>query len=62
MASGKKFVADVLNQLPDDSSVEDIVYELYVRHAIAEGEKAAKDGRVVPHEEVMREMAEWLKK
>ena len=61
MASGKKFVTQVLNELPDDSTVGDIVYELYVRHAIVEGEKAAA-GNVVPHEEAMREMAEWLRK
>ena len=62
MASGKKFVTQVLNELPDDSTVGDIVYELYVRHAIVEGEKAAAAGKVVPHEEAMREMAEWLRK
>ena len=62
MASGKEFVTDVLNQLPDDCSVEDILYELYVRRAIQQGEAAADEGQVSPHEDVMREMADWLKR
>lgn len=62
MSSAKEFVMEVLKSLPDDCSVEDIQYELYVRQAIREGEQAADDGRVVPHEQVMREMAKWLGK
>ena len=61
MASAKDFVIQILDSLPDDCSVEDIQYELYVRQAIQKGEDAAEQGQVVPHEEVMREMAEWLK-
>lgn len=60
MATAKRFVLDVLQSLPDDCSVEDIQYEIYVRQRVVEGERAADDGRVVPHDEVMREAREWL--
>lgn len=62
MASAKDFVIGILESLPDDCSIEDIQYELYVRHAIEKGEEAAASGRTVPHEQLMRETAEWLKK
>jgi predicted transcriptional regulator len=48
--------------LPDDCSLEDVQYELYVRQKVAEGEKAADEGKLVPHEEVMREAREWLRR
>jgi predicted transcriptional regulator len=61
MSSAKQLTLDVLQSLPDDCTVEDIQYELYVRQRIAEGEQAAEDGQVVPHEQVMREAREWLR-
>ena len=60
MASAKQLVLDVLESLPDDCSLEDVQYELYVRQKVAEGEQAADAGQVVPHEDVMREAREWL--
>ncbi len=60
MASAKRFVLDIIETLPDDCSVEDIQYEIYVRQRVAEGERAADQGDVVPHDQVMREAREWL--
>jgi predicted transcriptional regulator len=60
MASAKQLVRDVLESLPDDCSVEEIQYRIYVRQRIAEGEQAADDGNVVAHDQVMREAREWL--
>jgi predicted transcriptional regulator len=54
--------AKVLDQLPDDCSLEDISYQLYVRAKVEEGLRDLDEGRVVPHEQVMRETAEWLRK
>jgi predicted transcriptional regulator len=62
VASAKNLVIEVLQSLPDDCSIEDVQYELYVRQKIAEGEKAADEGKLVPHEEVMREAREWLRR
>ena len=62
MASAKQFVLDVLNALPDDCSVEDVQYELYVRQKVAQGEQAADAGETVPHHDVVREAREWLRK
>ena len=61
MASAKQVVIQVLESLPDDCSLEDVQYELYVRQKVAEGERAADRGETVPHDEVMREAREWLR-
>jgi predicted transcriptional regulator len=60
LASAKQLVLEVLQALPDDCTVEDIQYELYVRQKVVEGERAADAGQVVPHEDVIREAREWL--
>jgi len=62
MASAKDVVLEVLQALPEDCSLEDVQYALYVRQKIMEGEKAADEGQLVPHEEVMREARAWLRR
>lgn len=62
MSSAKQLVLEILDSLPDDCTVEDVQYQLYVRQKIAEGEQAARAGNVVSHDEVMREAREWLRK
>ena len=62
MASAKQLVLDVLKALPDDCSVEDDQYELYLRQKVAQAEQAAAAGEILPHDEVAREAREWLRK
>jgi predicted transcriptional regulator len=58
--SAKDAVLRLLETLPDDASIEDIQYHLYVLQKIRAGEEAARAGKVIPHEDVMRDLAEWL--
>jgi hypothetical protein len=60
MAKTKQLVLEVLESLPDDCSLEDVQYELYVRQRIAAGEQDADQGKTTPHDQVMREAREWL--
>ncbi|HVR72356.1 MAG TPA: hypothetical protein VMT87_16070, partial [Vicinamibacteria bacterium] len=62
VSSAKQLVREVLDSLPDDCTVDDVQYELYVRQRIGEGEEAARAGKVVPHSQVMREAREWLRR
>jgi predicted transcriptional regulator len=52
----KQTVRDVLDRLPDDCSLEDVLYHLYVIQQVERGLAEAGDGRVVPHEEVARQL------
>lgn len=62
MGSAKQLAREILESLPDDSSLEDISYHLYVRAKVEEGLRDLDEGRVVTHEQVMREAADWLRK
>lgn len=56
----KAAVLKLLEQLPDEATLEDIQYHLYVLQKIRAGQEAIETGRVIPHEDVMRELAGWL--
>ena len=59
--TAKQEALKILNNLPDDASLEQIQYHLYVLQKIEEGRRAIDEGRVIPHEEVEKRMATWLK-
>jgi predicted transcriptional regulator len=44
----------LLDNLPDEASWDDVMYEMYVRKKVDEGIKAADAGCVVSHEEVKK--------
>jgi len=50
-----------IQSLPDDCTLEDIRYHLYLREKVQEGMSAFEQGQVCSHDEVKRRMAEWLK-
>ncbi len=60
MATVKEEVKKLLDQLPDDVTLEDIQYHLYVRAAIEQGLEDIRKGRVISHKEAVRRMAKWL--
>ena len=62
MASAKKAVLDLVKTLPDDCTLEDIQYQLYVRQKIDRSLQAAAEGRVKTHDQVKQRLAKWLAK
>jgi predicted transcriptional regulator len=57
----KDAVRDLLNRLPDDVSLEDVLYHLYVLQAVDRGLADAEAGRTIPHEKVAEEMRrKWV--
>ncbi len=57
----KETVLAVLDRLPDDCTLEDVQYHLYVTQAIAAGLADSAAGRTIPHEQVEAEMRrKWL--
>jgi predicted transcriptional regulator len=58
----KQAVRALLDRLPDDCSVEDVLYHLYVLQVVERGQKDAAAGRVISHEEVESTMRrKWLR-
>lgn len=57
----KERVRDLLERLPDDCSIDDVLYHLYVVQAIERGLAEADVGNTIPHEKVAEEMRQkWL--
>lgn len=48
----KEKVQEVLDRLPDDCDMDDVLYELYVVQQIDRGLADIEAGRTIPHEEV----------
>jgi len=62
MQTVKQEVSNLLNRLPDDCTLEDVQYHLYVLQKIERGLKDAEEGRVYTQEEVEKMMSKWLEK
>jgi predicted transcriptional regulator len=57
----KEAVRALLDRLPDDCSVEDVLYHLYVLQAVGRGQADVAAGRTIPHEEVENALRrKWL--
>ena len=62
METAKEQVQQLLSALPEDATLEDIQYHLYVRQKIEQGLADVAAGRVVSHAEVQERLAKWLTK
>lgn len=60
MPTAKEEVRDLLENLPDEATFDDIEYQIYVLHEIREGIAEADRGELIDHEEVKARMAKWL--
>ena len=53
----KKEAIELIENMPDDLSWDDIIYEMYVKKKIDIGLKAAKEGQTISHEDVKKRFA-----
>ncbi|HLG13706.1 MAG TPA: hypothetical protein VJH03_04150 [Blastocatellia bacterium] len=52
----KETVRSLLDRLPDDCSLEDVLYHLYVIQTVERGLREADASQLIPHEKVAEEM------
>lgn len=60
MVSTKESALRLIEGLPEDVSIDDIMYELYFRQRVDRGLRELDAGETVSHEDVERSVAEWL--
>ena len=60
MPTAKQEVADLLRQLPDDCSLEDIQYRLYVLEKTNRGREDIALGRAYINDEAKQRLDRWL--
>lgn len=59
--TAKDRIVEIMQDLPDDVTYEDALYEIYVAFKIERGLEQADSGEGIPHEEAKQRFAEWLK-
>jgi predicted transcriptional regulator len=61
MAVGvKEQVIRLVETLPEEATVDDIMRELYFKIQVDKGLKELDEGKGIPHEEVERRLSRWL--
>jgi predicted transcriptional regulator len=60
MSTAKEEVTALLGKLPNDCSLEDIQYHLYVLEKVRNGLAAADTHGGIPQEEVEARLSKWL--
>ncbi len=56
----KQEVEKLLHQLPDNSTLEDIQYHVYVLEKIKRGRADVEAGRACSHQEAKQRLQKWL--
>ena len=62
MSTAKEEVEALLNKLPDDCSLEDIQYHLYVIEKVRHGLEVADTQGTLTQEEAEGQLSKWLTK
>jgi hypothetical protein len=56
----KREIQELLDQMPDELDPEQLMHELYLKMKLDRAEEAVAEGRVVSHEEVIRQTEAWF--
>jgi predicted transcriptional regulator len=60
MQNLKENVIAMIQQMPDDASIADIMAELYFRQKVDKGLKELDEGKGISHEEAKGRLKKWL--
>jgi hypothetical protein len=50
----KEEARKIIDNLPDDASWDDVMYEFYVRKKVDRGLKDIEEGKIIPHDEIKK--------
>ncbi len=57
----KDTAKQVIDILPDEATMDDIIHALYVNAKFERGEREIREGKGVPHEEAKQRLQKWAK-
>jgi hypothetical protein len=55
MQTVKQIVHDIADHLPEQATLDDVMYTLYVRQKLEHSRQAAKEGKVISQEDMERQ-------
>ena len=56
----KEQMLKIIQDLPEDASIEEAIERLYLLEKIERGIAQADAGQTVPHDEALRRLSKWL--
>lgn len=59
--SVKELSLEIIKNLPDSSTIDDIMETLWVQKKIITGRDQIKTGQGIPHDEAKKRLKKWLK-
>ena len=60
MRATKEKVIQMIQQLPDDVTVDDILSELYFKLQVDSGLRELDESKGIPHQKVKERMSKWI--
>lgn len=57
----KEKVKNLIDNMPDDTTIDDIMHVLYIQTKLERAEKSVRDGEGVSHEEAKKRLQKWVK-
>ena len=57
----KDVAREVIEALPDDASMDDIIHAFYVRAKFDHGEREIREGKGVSHAAATKRLKKWVK-
>ena len=57
----KDIAKHVINTLPDEATMDDIIHALYINTKFEHGESEIREGKGISHEEAKQRLQKWVK-
>jgi len=57
----KEVARQLIEKLPDDADLDDVIHALYVRAKFETGEQQIREGQGIPHEQAKQRIRKWVK-
>jgi len=61
MIAAKEESVRLIQQLPDECTLTDIIATLYFKQTVERGLEDIEEGRILTHEEIKKRMSQWAK-
>ncbi|HKZ34769.1 MAG TPA: hypothetical protein VJ179_02820 [Patescibacteria group bacterium] len=56
----KDVVRQVIDTLPDEATIDDVIHALYINAKFNHGEREIREGKGIPHEEAKTRLQKWV--
>ncbi len=57
----KDSAKQVIDTLPDEATIDDIIHALYVKAKFERGEQEIREGKGISHKEAKQRLQKWVK-